>query len=318
MTVATILVTGAAGFVGGHLLPLLRDTFPAATIVPTTAAAPAADGWRTLDVTDAGAVAALVRTLRPDACIHLAALAAVPAASGDPDLAWRVNLHGTLALARAILGEAPGCRLVFASSSEVYGGSFRAGVPLDERAVLAPANTYAATKAAADLALGALVGEGLDAIRLRPFNHTGAGQSPSFVVAAFARQVALIEAGRQPPLLRAGALEPYRDFLDVGDVCRAYAGCVADRALAPGTVLNLASGTPRKVGDVLGALCALAGIEPTIETGATLVRRSDTPFAAGDATLARTLLGWKPTVPWTTTLQAVLDDWRRRIRDERR
>ena len=101
-----------------------------------------------------------------------------------------------------------------------------AGVALDESAAAAPMNTYAATKAAADLALGAMVNEGLRVIRLRPFNHTGPGQSPDFVVPAFARQIARIETGLQPPVMRTGALAPRRDFLDVRDVYAAYIACL--------------------------------------------------------------------------------------------
>jgi GDP-4-dehydro-6-deoxy-D-mannose reductase len=214
------------------------------------------------------------------------------------------------------MAEAPECRLLMVSSAEVYGASARTGRPLDETALPAPANTYAATKAAADLAIGALAAEGLRAIRLRPFNHTGPGQSPTYVVPAFARQVALIEAGLQPPVMRVGALEPRRDFLDVRDVCAAYAACLRVEALEPGLILNLASGTPRRVGDILGDLLALAGVEAAIETRDALLRPSEIPVASGDAGRAAALLGWRPAIGWDATLRDVLDDWRRRVLDE--
>ena len=86
--------------------------------------------------------------------MHLAAIAAVTAANRDPRLSWNVNLNGTLNIALAVPDECPGCRILFSSSSEVYGASFKAGVPLDESAVLQPANPYASSKAAADLMLG--------------------------------------------------------------------------------------------------------------------------------------------------------------------
>ena len=297
-----ILVTGAAGFVGGHLVPMLRAAFPdAALFTPTT------------DITDAEAVARMVQDAAPDACIHLAAIAAIPAARTQPDHAWQVNLHGTLALAGAILRHAPACRLVFPSSADCYGGSFRSGMALDETAALAPRNTYAATKAAAELALGALAAEGLRAIVLRPFNHTGPGQSDAFVVPAFARQVARIEAGLQPPVLNVGALDPLRDFLDVRDVTDAYVACLRTD-WAPGTILNIASGTPRRIGDVLAALVAMAGITASVSTGAALLRPADIPTATGNAHAARTALGWSPRIPWNQTLADVLDDWRQRVR----
>ncbi len=301
-----ILVTGAAGFVGRHLLPALRAAFPAADLASEP-----------FDVADPAAVTRAVREARPVACVHLAAISAIPAAQSDPDAAWRVNLGGTLSLARALAAEAPGCTLLFVSTADAYGRSFKAGLALDEAAALNPMNTYGATKAAADLALGAMAGEGLRVIRARPFNHTGPGQSAAFVVAAFARQVARIAAGLQPPVLRVGALDPLRDFLDVRDVCAAYALCLA-RAdeIPPGAVLNIASGMPRRVGDVLADLLALAGVEATVEADAARLRPSEITLAAGDAGLARRLLGWTPATAWPQTLADVLADWRGRVTAE--
>ena len=268
-------------------------------------------------MTDPGAVRAHVRAARPDACVHLAAVSTLAAARSDPGNAWRVNLHGSLALAAAILAEAPDCLLLHISSSEVYGGSFRAGVALDESAAAAPMNAYAATKAAADLALGAMVSDGLRLVRLRPFNHTGPGQSADFVVPAFARQVARIEAGLQSPAMRIGALDPRRDFLDVRDVCAAYvASLQRGDGLASGTILNIASGVPRRIGDILTEMLTLAGVTASIEPQQALLRRGDIPVAIGDATAAHAALDWTPRIPWAETLRGILDDWRARVRNE--
>jgi GDP-4-dehydro-6-deoxy-D-mannose reductase len=299
-----ILITGAGGFVGRHLVPVLGERLPGTEPVPARA-----------DLADPGAVEAEVHEVRPDACVHLAAIAAVGAAREDPDRAWRVNLGGTLALARAILAHAPRCLLVFASSADGYGESFRRGEPLDETAPLAPLNLYAATKAAADLALGAMVPDGLRVIRVRPFNHTGPGQAPAFAVPAFARQAARIAAGLQPPAVQVGNLEPRRDFLDVRDVCAAYALCLAKGAeLPPGTILNLASGEVRRVGDVLADVLREAGVEGVrVEEAAARLRPADLPVARGDAALARRLLGWAPATSWQDTLRSVVADWRERV-----
>jgi GDP-4-dehydro-6-deoxy-D-mannose reductase len=194
-------------------------------------------------------------------CVHLAGIAAVGVAVKDPARTWAVNLHGTLNLAEAILAHVPDCRLIFVSSAEVYGGSFKAGAALDESAALAPMNLYAATKAAAELALGAMAGNGLRLLRLRPFNHTGPGQAEAFVVPAFAGQIARIEAGLAPPVIKVGALRPARDFMDVRDVCAAYAACVREAdALPENAVLNIASGRAVKIGDILRMLLAQARV----------------------------------------------------------
>lgn len=305
-----ILVTGAAGFVGQHLLAELARTYPAAELI----ASGSQDGPWQLDITDRDACDSLIARIQPDACVHLAAVAAIGDARSDPQRAWRVNLGGTLALADAILKHAPRCRLVFASTSDLYGASFKAGVALSEAAVPAPMNIYSATKAAADLALGAMAAQGLRVIRMRAFNHTGMGQSPNYAVPAFARQLMRIKAGLQPAVVTVGDLTAYRDFLDVRDVCAAYAACLRPELdFAAGTILNVASGISRRIGDVLAALMAQADVTASIESSSGLLRTSDIPIAAGDSTAATALLGWRPTIAWETTIADVIEDWRQRI-----
>ena len=296
MTLRTILVTGAPGFVGRALMPVLRQAFPQADIRDAA-----------VDITDPAAVTATIAAARPDALVHLAAIAAPGDARADPDRAWRVNLHGSLAIGRAIMAEAPDCTMLFVSSADAYGASFHASAPLDETAPLAPLNTYGATKAAADLALGAMVAEGLRVIRARPFNHTGPGQSDAFVVPAFARQVARIAAGLQDPVMEVGALHPLRDFLDVRDVCAAYAAILARAdALVPGTIINIASGRTQRIGDILQALLDTAGITAEIRTEPAMLRPTDDAEVCGDASLAHRLLDWQPRIPWQQTLEDVL------------
>ena len=303
MAPGRILITGANGFVGRHLGPALASMLPDAQSLHPD-----------FDITDEAAVREAVRSTQPDACVHLAAIAAPTAAQSDPDAAWRVNLHGTLTLARVLAEVSPGATLVYASSADAYGRSFASHGPrLNETAPLNPINTYGATKAAADLALGAMQAVSLRIIRVRPFNHTGRGQSPAFVVPSFARQVARVEAGLQTTV-RVGALDTMRDFLDVRDVCRAYALCLlrADE-LSSGDVFNIASGQARTVGSVLTDLIRLTESRIEVETDTDRLRPSEIGAASGDCAAARQLLGWTPTIPWTESLAEVLDEWRKSV-----
>ena len=307
-----ILLTGAAGFVGLHLRARLAAAFPDAVLLATGDSA--ADGVARMDVTDAPAVLAILEEFRPDAVIHLAAVAAVPEANREAGRAWQVNFSGTRTLARAVLRAAPEARFLYVSSAAVYGRSFRAagGQPIAETAPLEPLDTYAATKAAAEMALSAMTSEGLRLVRLRPFNHIGPGQSPAFAIAAFAAQIACIEAGLQPPELAVGSLAAERDFLDVRDVCAAYAATLARAdTLPPGIAINLASGTARRIGSVLDELLALARVPIAIRTDPARLRPDDLPRSLGDPTLAQRLLDWRPEIPWPTTLADILGDCRR-------
>jgi GDP-4-dehydro-6-deoxy-D-mannose reductase len=313
-----ILITGATGFVGPHLIPELSRVLGGdAVIVPTARHArrvPDLGEAALLDVTDEGAVDRVVGDLAPTHVIHLSAVSSLLQAGADTKAAWTINTFGTLNVAHAILRHAPGCWLVFAGSGLVYGDTAKSGRLLDEAALLAPNSDYSVTKAAADLALGALTGRGLRSIRLRLFNHTGPGQTEAFVVPSFAAQIARIEVGLQPPVIRVGNLDAARDFLDVRDVTSAYALAVLKSAeLDPGLVLNIASGSPRTIRSILDELLALSPTQTTVEADSSRMRPSDTPVYVGSADAARRWLGWAPRYSFSATLAEVLAYWRRRV-----
>jgi GDP-4-dehydro-6-deoxy-D-mannose reductase len=302
--------------VGPHLVPeLARSLGKDAVIVPTARhmnRCTSLGDVVPLDVTDEDAVDRAVSDLAPTHVIHLSGISSPPQASADVRAAWTINTLGTLNVAHAILRRAPQCWLIFAGTGLVYGDTAKSGRPLDERALLAPNSDYSVTKAAADLALGALTGRGLKSIRLRLFNHTGAGQTEIFVVPSFAAQIARIEAGLQPPVIRVGNLDAARDFLDVRDVASAYALAAFKSAeLDPGLVLNIASGTPRTIRSVLDDLLALSRAPIKIQLDPLRMRPSDTPVYVGSAKMARRLLGWVPRHPFSETLAEVLAYWRR-------
>jgi len=317
-----ILLTGATGFVGPRLLAALRhSSFHDAQFLVwgyrPAAGVPAP--LTNIDICSAAAVAAAVAGFKPTHVVHLAAQSHVPTSFKQPELTWRINVMGTLNLFEALRKHVPQAGILYISSSEVYGRSFQAGEPLDETALLQPQNPYAASKAAADLMAGQYAAQGLRIVRLRPFNHIGAGQREEFVAASFAAQVARIEAGQQKPVIRVGNLEARRDFLDVDDVVRAYVMALEKiDDLAPGMVMNICSGTTRKIEDLLNGFIEQAACSVRVERDPERLRPSDTPVAAGSAETVASSLGWNAEIPFSVTLKSILDYWRQRVVREAR
>jgi nucleoside-diphosphate-sugar epimerase len=197
------------------------------------------------------------------------------------------------------------------STSEVYGRSFTSGHALDESALLAPRNPYAVSKSAADLLAGQYSETGMKVIRMRPFNHVGPRQSADFVVSAFASQIAEIEKGLREPVLNVGNLEAKRDFLHVKDVVRAYIEVIKGADLIdPGEIFNVCSGTPRAIEDILRDLLAMSSLAISVQHDDSRMRPSDTPLAFGSAERLNSRLGWRPAIPWETTLLDTLEYWR--------
>ncbi len=319
-----ILVTGGSGFVGGHLLAALDKAFPDAALISADRglqrAAPGGPApriiHRHLDLAATESLVDFVRESSPTAIVHLAAVAEPARARSAPDEAWRINVDGTRHLAEALRKIRPDALFLYASSSECYGASFNevAG-PITETVPLRPMSTYATTKAAADLAIGQLSYEGLAAIRFRPFNHTGPRQTASYVASAFASQIARIEAGLQPPVLRVGNLDARRDFLDVRDVVAAYIRALQiGRSLPPGEVFNLASGRAISIRHILDTLRTLSSTPIEIEIDPQRVRPNDIEQTLGDASHAHNILGWTPGITLSATLADLLDDWRQRLK----
>ncbi|WP_435656768.1 GDP-mannose 4,6-dehydratase [Brucella pituitosa] len=306
-----ILITGAGGFVGTWLMRLLRDYAEKRPIELITAGRSDDSGYF-LDVVDRLDTYRIVREVQPTAVIHLAAIAAPMEARRDPSTAWNINFQGTLNMASSVLSAAPDSRFIYASSSEVYGTTFEEnnGRPVDERCLLQPKNMYGAAKAAADIAVGQMYYDGLRSVRFRPFNHTGPGQIESFVVSAFAKQVAEIMKGQRKPVIEVGNLDAFRDFLDVRDIVRAYASAaLTDDDTVDGKVFNLASGRAVQISAILETLIRLAGREIEVVIAPERVRPLEVPIAFGDATAANRAFNWSPTIDFEKTISDVLNYW---------
>jgi GDP-4-dehydro-6-deoxy-D-mannose reductase len=293
-----ILVTGARGFVGGHLVPLLIDR-----------------GWevtatdRDLDVTDRSAVEAKLNDVMPQAIVHLAAQSSVAASLEDPALTLRVNYLGALSVLRGAQHCSSQPRVLLVGSADQYGTTDLGSEPFTEESPLRPTSPYARSKAEADQLGATFADVGLQIVRIRSFNHSGPGQPDSFVLSSFARQIAEIEAGQREPVLRVGNLESVRDFLDVGDVAEAYLRLL-DPQVEP-TAYNVCSGVGVQLSVLLEALLERASIRPRIECDPERFRPTD--FSVGDASRLRAATRWEPVVPIEQTLDRLLNYWRQEV-----
>ncbi|NBB13545.1 GDP-mannose 4,6-dehydratase [Pseudomonas sp. SLFW] len=312
-----LLLTGANGFVGKILTGRLQGAgYEVVALGGNVSPAQSiADEYLTCDIRDASALAQAVADAQPTHVIHLAAISHVPTSFKEPLLTWQTNVIGSMNLLEAIRQHAPDAFTLFPSSSEVYGAAFKSGIAVEEDTLPQPLNPYAASKVAAEYAFREYFRQGLDGVIARPFNHIGAQQSPDFVTASFARQIALIEAGQQTPVLKVGNLEAIRDFLDVQDVCDAYIQLLG-LAGKPGhpLCLNIASGQSRKIRDVLELMLKQSQTPIAVEQDPERLRPSDIPIAAGNNTLLKQTTGWQPAIALETTLSQLLDYWREQVK----
>jgi GDP-4-dehydro-6-deoxy-D-mannose reductase len=308
-----VLITGATGFVGGHLAEALLTRGDQVSGLSLHAAWPAE--WqhlaphvplRSADLAaDAGFVEYL-RDLSPDWVFHLAGYAHVGNSFREPDLAWRGNLDATRRLYDAVAEWGGRPRILHVSSGLIYGAATRGGL-CDESCPLRPASPYASSKAAGDLvAYQYTQHPGLDIVRVRPFNHTGPRQAPLYAVPRFASQIASIETGRQAPVVETGDLSARRDLTDVRDMVRAYI-LLLEKGRR-GEAYNAGTGTSFEMGDILAKLVAMARVPISVRSKGS--SRPTDDAATADSSKLRNETGWRPDRSLDQTLADTLEYWR--------
>lgn len=308
------VVIGAAGFVGRHLLECLREEGAELYATKLPAERLCFEGAQVfdLDVMDEAATRALLLRIGPDAVVHLAAQSSIRLSWKNPEQTLSINVLGALHVMDALRHLPAPPRLLLVGSGEEYGLAARGDEPIPEESALCPGNIYAVSKATQTM-LGVLYARayGLPIVCARPFNHIGPGQSESFVVPHFCRQLRRIERGEQEPVLRVGNLEIRRDFTDVRDVARAYALLLEKGR--PGEIYNVGSGRSVSIRQVLDALLScLPGREITVRVEKDAFRPVDVPCIRADIQKLQRDTGWAPRIgleqSLSDTLRACLEE----------
>lgn len=314
------LITGINGFVAGYLAEvLLQHDWELAGIALSPDLRHTGLRGRIRhhagDLRDQATVRALLAEIAPDVIFHLAAQSHVPTSHADPIGTITNNLLSQLQILEAVRALKTDPLVVVACTGDEYGAVQPEDLPVDEDTPLRPNNPYALSKVAQDmLALQYFLGYNIRTIRLRLFNHIGPGQDDAFVTAAFAHQIARIEAGLQEPVIRVGNLEGQRDFTDVRDVVRAYE--LAATRGTPGEVYNIGTGRPVRVQATLDILLGLSSTPIRVQPDMARMRPVDVPIIACDSTRFRSRTGWQPEITLEQSLADILASWRERVREE--
>lgn len=315
-----VLITGTEGFVGRHLAeflggkPRLEIHGTIFSDVRGARQDPRLQNvrLRVCDLRKAPEVDQLLLAARPDWIFHLAAQSLVSSSWLLAEETLATNVMAELHIFEAVRRLGLKSQIHVAGSSEVYGPVPRRRCPIDEKMPLKPVSPYGVSKASQELlAYQYHRSFGLHTVTTRAFNHTGPGQRPDFAASNFARQVALIEAGRNAPVLQVGNLAAVRDFTDVRDVVRAY--WLALEKGRAGEVYNLSSGRGVRIGELVDIFLELCGTKIKIQKEPARVRPDDLAFCVGNSDKFRRQTGWRAMIPLKQTLLDLLNDWRREV-----
>jgi GDP-4-dehydro-6-deoxy-D-mannose reductase len=309
-----VLITGASGFAGGHLV---HACDAAGDDVTPLSRHPIGDhpGGRAaervseaiVDLRDAAQVRDAMREAAPEVVYHLAALSSVGRSWQEPAITLAENTATAVNVLEAVRHEAPAARLVWAGSCEVYGPP--AKLPVEEDAPLAPANPYAVSKVTGDL-LAAVYADAydLDIVRARPFSHAGPGQREIFILSSLARQAAQARlSGADHVRIVTGNPDTRRDFTDVRDVVRAYRLLAAS---APRGIYNVSSGRSVSAREQVQLVARLlAPIEVEHEIDPSRVRAHEVPELRGSHARLTAATGWEPEIPFEQTMADTIAWW---------
>jgi GDP-4-dehydro-6-deoxy-D-mannose reductase len=271
------------------------------------------------DITDPIGVRNVIEQVMPDNIFHLAAESFVSPSWVHPSHYMDVNFKGTLNILDAIKQVGINPRMLIAGSGEEYGEINENELPINEKTILRPVNPYAVSKVAQDL-IGFVYFKsyGLNIIRTRAFNHEGPRRDNVFGIPWYAYQIARIEVGKQPPIVKVGHIEDKRNFTHVVDMVEAY--CLAMKHCIPGELYLIGSEEDEQVHTFREALESLIGMSRVskigIETDPKFVRPTSVPRLIGDSSKFKNLTGWKAKITYEQILKDTLEYWRNFVQND--
>lgn len=313
------LVTGIAGFVGGHLAELLLNN--GFEVYGLTRPRSKMDHIESIinklhledaDILDSHSLYATISRIKPDYIFHLAAQSFVPTSWVSPSVTLEVNIVGSANLFEAVRQAGIDPVIQIACSSEEYGLVYENELPIKETNPLRPLSPYAVSKLAMDyLGYQYYQSYKVRIVRTRGFNHTGPRRGDTFAESTFAKQIAMIEKGKQEPIIHVGNLDSKRDYTDVRDMVRAY--LLAMEKCDPGEVYNICAGKAVQMSDMLKLLLSFSKIKAEIKPDPARMRPSDVPVLIGDNSKFVAKTGWKPEISFEKTMEDLLNYWRERV-----
>jgi GDP-4-dehydro-6-deoxy-D-mannose reductase len=296
-----LLLIGGSGFVGTHINSILSSEYAVIS------------HGHEFDVRDAKQIRRLIGDEKPDFLVHLAAISTIGESINNPSETYDINFGGVLNVLMALRECEFSGRMLYVSSSEVYGLIAETELPVIEERPLKPLSPYAVSKIAAEaLCYQWSQTVNFEIVMARPFNHIGPGQSERFAIADFARQIVAIKLGLADPIMNIGDVDTTRDFTDVRDVVRAYQ-LLLNQDRCNGEVFNVCSGTERSIRSLIVCMCELAGVEVELRVDPNRVRKSEQRRVRGSSVKLNKYTGWHPEFSIDRTLSDILSFWEAKL-----
>lgn len=316
-----VLITGITGFVGSHLADYILANHPEVKVYGLVR-------WRSQmenilhvrdkiefhegDLKDIVSLNKCMAEIKPDRIFHLAAQSYVPFSWRCPTETFSINAIGQINLFEAVLSLKLSPKIHVAGTSEEYGLVHADEIPIKETNPLRPLSPYGVSKVSQDLlAWQYYKSYGLRTVRSRAFNHTGPRRGEVFICSNFAKQIAEIEKGKKEPVIYVGNLDAKRDFTDVRDIVHAYWLCLEKGK--EGDVYNIGTGKAYSMKEILDLLISMSKVNVDFEIDRARLRPSDVPILFSDCTKFNKLTGWAPRIPFSQSLQDLLEYWRESI-----